>query len=297
MPGVVGLVMNRGRPARIDNLTPVAGELADTPRDDAVRSVVGAPIIVDGATWGAIVALSAEPLPHDTENRLSDFTHLVGGSIATVQARNNLIASRARIVTASDETRRGLERNLHDGLQQRMVALGLSLRALRGAPDIDPAVSTRLTEIGTDLEDVLEEIRNFSRGLHPALLARAGLGPSLRPLARRSPIPATVQVDVDVRPPESVEIAVYFVISEALANAAKHSRASEVQVSVVADDAIVRATVHDDGVGGAALSPGTGLVGLVDRVEAIGGRFSLSSPAGAGTTISIEVPLDGRPLR
>jgi signal transduction histidine kinase len=295
MPSVVGMVVNTGRPARIDNWTRVEGDVADKARDEGLQSVVGAPILVDGATWGAIVGLSAEPLPPDTENRLSDFTHLVAGSIATIQARNNLMASRARIVTASDETRRRIERNLHDGLQQRMVALGLSLRALRGTPDLDAAVSTRLAEIGIELDGVLQDVRDFSRGLHPALLSRAGLGPSLRPLARRSPIPATVDVDIEPRPPESVEIAVYFVVSEALANAAKHSHASEVRVSVVADDAIVRATVHDDGVGGAALAPGTGLIGLVDRVEAIGGRFSLSSPPGAGTTIAIEVPLGRRP--
>jgi signal transduction histidine kinase len=296
VPSVVGMVVNTGRPARIDNWEQVGGDVAEKAREEGLRSVVGAPIVVDGTTWGAIVVLSAEPLPGDTETRLTDFTHLVAGSIATVQARNNLMASRARIVSASDETRRRIERNLHDGVQQRMVAVGLNLRTVRTDPDLDPAVRDRLAEISAELDGVLEEVRNFSRGLHPALLSRAGLGPSLRPLARRSPIPVTIGVDVESRPPESVEIAVYFVVSEALANAAKHSQASELQVSVVADDAMIRATIGDDGVGGAVLMPGTGLIGLVDRVEAIGGRFSLSSPPGAGTTIAIEVPLDGRPL-
>jgi GAF domain-containing protein len=295
-PSVVSTVVNTGRPARIENWMQVEGDVAEKARDEGLRCVVGAPIVVDGAIWGAIVALSPDRLPGDTENRLSDFTHLVASSIATVQARNNLIASRARIVSASDETRRRIERNLHDGIQQRIVALGLSLRALRETSPQQSPVREGLERVGTELEGVLDEIRNFSRGLHPALLSRGGLGSSLRPLARRSPIPVTVEVDVHPRPPESVEIAVYFVVSEALANAAKHSQATEVQLSVVADEVTVHATVSDDGIGGAVLARGAGLIGLVDRVEAIGGRFTLSSPAGVGTTIAIELPLGVRPL-
>jgi signal transduction histidine kinase len=259
--------------------------------EEGFRSVVGAPIKVDGQLWGVIVVLAYDPLPGDSETRLTDFTHLVASSISNVNARNSLIASRARIVTASDETRRRIERNLHDGIQQRMVALGLSLRAVRAGSPLPMRAQAGLDEVARDLEGVLEEIRAFSQGLHPALLSRSGLGPSLRALGRRSPIPVTLNIAKGPRLPQQVEIAVYYTVSEALANAAKHSRASEVLVRVASDQASVRASVTDDGVGGAALTGGSGLIGLVDRVEALGGRLALDSPAGQGTTVSIELPL------
>jgi signal transduction histidine kinase len=209
-----------------------------------------------------------------------------------VHARNKLIASRARIVTASDETRRRIERNIHDGIQQRIVALGLSLRAVREQFSLPDGVERALDDIDTDLDGLLTEIRDFSRGLHPTLLSRAGLGPSLRALARRSPIPVTLEVAADARPPEPIEIAVYYVVSEALANVVKHAQASSVTVAVSVDSAAVKARVADDGVGGAALGGSSGLIGLVDRVEALDGRFQLESPPGHGTTISIILPLE-----
>jgi len=233
-----------------------------------------------------------EKLRDDTETRLTDFTHLVASSISNVNARNNLIASRARIVAAGDETRRRIERNLHDGVQQRLVALGLCLRAvLAGLP---PASEARLglQEVTHDLEGVIEEIRVFSQGLHPALLSRGGLGPSLRELARRAPIQVDLHVPPDRRFPEPIETAVYYVVSEALANATKHSLASGVSIDIVCDAGEVRATVADDGVGGAVLGHGSGLIGLVDRVESLGGRLALASPLGGGTTVSIELPLE-----
>jgi len=239
--------------------------------------------------------VAGEVLHDDTETRLTDFTHLVASSISNVQARNNLIASRARIVTASDETRRRIERNLHDGIQARVLALGLGLRAVRARFPLPPEVQAGLDEVAHDLEGVLEEIRVFSQGLHPALLARSGLGPSLRALGRRSPVRVNLDVAGDARFPEPVETAVYYVVSEALANAAKHSQAAEVSVTVISDATGVRATVADDGVGGAALGGSSGLIGLVDRVEALGGRFALESPVGRGTTLSIELPLAPQP--
>jgi len=281
---VARMVMQTGCAARID----ASGTAAS---NNGLRSVVGAPILVDGALWGVVVVLGDEILHDDTETRLTDFTHLVASSISIVHARNNLIASRARIVTASDETRRRIERNLHDGVQQRLVALGMGLRAVRVRYPVPREVQAGLDEIARDLEGVLEEIRIFSQGLHPALLARSGLGPSLRELARRSPIPVSVDVASQARFPEPVETAVYYVVSEALANTAKHSRATAVSVTVDADAARVRAAVADDGVGGAAVGRSSGLTGLVDRVEALGGRFSLESPPGRGTAISIELPL------
>jgi signal transduction histidine kinase len=292
---VAAEVMETGRAARIDDRTTRPAPNAAAADEEGFRSVVGAPIIVEGALWGVIVVLAGEILHDDTETRLTDFTHLVASSISNVQARNNLIASRSRIVTASDETRRRIERNLHDGIQARVLALGLGLRAVRARFTLPSEVQAGLDEVAQDLEGVLEEIRVFSQGLHPALLARSGLGPSLRALGRRSPIQVNLDVAGDARLPEPVETAVYYVVSEALANAVKHSQAAEVSVAVVLESARVRATVADDGVGGAALARGSGLIGLVDRVEALGGRFTLESPAGRGTTISIELPLASQP--
>jgi signal transduction histidine kinase len=233
---VVRAVHQAGRAARIDDCLDSASSAAAV-----LGSAVGAPIVVDGATWGAIAVLSTDPLPPGTRTRLTDFTHLVASSISNVHARNKLIASRARIVTASDETRRRIERNIHDGIQQRIVALGLSLRAVREQFSLPDGVERALDDIDTDLDGLLTEIRDFSRGLHPTLLSRAGLGPSLRALARRSPIPVTLEVTADARPPEPIEIAVYYVVSEALANVAKHAQASSVTVAVSVDSAAVTA--------------------------------------------------------
>ena len=297
---VAGKVMETGHAARIDDWATLPAPDAEAAAAEGFRSVVGAPIFVEGTLWGVIVVLADEILRDDTETRLTDFTHLVASSISNVQARNNLIASRARIVTASDETRRRIERNIHDGIQQRIVALGLNLRAVRTRSPLPREAQAGLDEVARDLEAVLEDIRVFSQGLHPALLSRSGLGPSLRALARRSPIPVNLDVAGGTRLPEPIETAVYYVVSEALANAAKYSQASEVSVTVLSDQAGVRATVADDGVGGAALGRSSGLIGLVDRVEALGGKFTLESPVGRGTTISIELPpgsqaLDERP--
>jgi signal transduction histidine kinase len=289
-------VMESGRVARVDDWTRLRVPEAQAAGQEGFQSVIGAPIFVNHVLWGVIVVLADEILPRDAETRLADFTHLVASSISNVQARNDLNASRARIVTASDETRRRIERNLHDGIQQRMVALALSLRAVRTHSPLPDEVEVGLDEVAHDLEGVLEEIRVFSQGLHPALLSRAGLAPSLRELARRSPIAVDLDISAGRRLPEQIEIAIYYVVSEALANAAKHSKASAVSVVVESDPARVRCTVTDDGVGGATLERGSGLIGLVDRIEALGGRFTMDSPPTRGTTISVELPLDLQPL-
>jgi signal transduction histidine kinase len=302
---VAARVMATGRASRVA-AAPVPGgsaarEAAGTPAgasgsEQDFRSAVGAPILVDGKPWGVIVVFADEPLPADTETRLTDFTHLVASSISNVHARDNLIASRARIVTASDETRRRIERNLHDGIQQRLLAITLSLRAVSAGAGLVAETAAGLDEVARGLEDVLEEVRVFSQGLHPALLSRAGVGPSLRELARRSPVPVSLRIAPGLgRFAEPVEIGLYYVISEAIANAAKHASASEVSIAVAADADAVWATIADDGVGGATLAGGSGLIGLVDRVEALGGRLTLDSPSGRGTTIRIELPLADRP--
>jgi signal transduction histidine kinase len=273
---IAGEVIRAGRAVRIDD-----GETSD----------VAAPITVDGTTWGVIIVPGEEVLAADTATRLTDFTHLVASSISNVAARDKLIASRARIVSASDETRRRIERNLHDGVQQRILAIALDLRSVRTQYPLPPGARLELEDVTRNLEAVLEEIRIFSKGLHPALLARAGLGPSLRELARRSPVTVDLNVNVAGRFPQPIEIAVYYAVSETLANAAKHSEASLVTVHLSTGPAAASVRVSDNGVGGASLAGGSGLIGLVDRVEALGGRLTVDSPPGEGTTISIELPL------
>jgi PAS domain S-box-containing protein len=277
----------------------VPGELAALIRERGIRSEVGAPVIVEGRVWGALIAGTdgAEPLPPAAEQRVASFAELIATAVSNATTRSELIASRARIVTASDEARRRIERNLHDGTQQRLVALGLDVQALDASIPTDQRdAHSDLERIGREIEAVLEDVRELSRGLHPALLSQAGLGPSLRALARKSPIPVSLDVDIPERPSESIEIAVYYVISEALANAAKHARAAEISVELASSADGIRARIEDDGIGGAEASAGSGLVGLIDRVEALGGRFALDSPPGHGTTILIELPLTAEPI-
>lgn len=285
-------------PARFDSYTESSGELADLIRQRGIRSEVGAPVIVEGGVWGALIAGSDsdETLPWDAELRLARFAELTATAVSNATARSELIASRARIVAASDAARRRVERNLHDGTQQRLLAIGLDLQAARaGIPAELREAQADLERIEREIDAVLEDVRELSRGLHPALLSQGGLPPSLRALARKSPIPVTMDVDITRRPPEAIEIAVYYVVSEALTNAVKHSQASEVSVAVATTRASLHATIEDDGRGGAEASAGSGLIGLVDRVEALGGRFSLHSPQGGGTKVSIELPLSGPP--
>jgi signal transduction histidine kinase len=231
-------------------------------------------------------------LPPDAEQRLADFTELVGTAIANAEAHAELMASRARIVATADETRRRIERDLHDGAQQRLVSLALQLRSAQAA------VPPELAELGAELDRVaaglvgaLEELREIAHGIHPAILAEYGLRSALRVLARRSPIPVDLQVRAEGRLPERVEVGAYYVVAEALTNAAKYAHASAITVAVEATGEVLRVAVRDDGAGGADFTSGTGLVGLKDRVEALGGRISLDSPRGAGTTLQVELPL------
>jgi signal transduction histidine kinase len=292
-PSIMTSVFQTGAPARIDNYGALPGTIARLARSAGFRAAIGAPIVVGGRTWGAIVAFSSrsEPIPERSERRLNEFTELLATGVSNATARAELIASRKRIVAAGDEARRRLERNLHDGTQQRLIALGLDLQRLRATVPADQGgLRAGLQDAERDLAAVLEEVREVSSGLHPAQLSRAGLGPSLRALALKSPIPVEIDVDVDPRPPAEIETAVYYIVSEAITNAIKHSRASVVTVAVARTDDVVRATIADDGVGGAVVDAGSGLTGLHDRVDALGGRFALESTAQRGTTISIELP-------
>jgi signal transduction histidine kinase len=201
-------------------------------------------------------------------------------------------ASRARIVAASDETRRRIERDLHDGAQQRLVSLGLEVQgaAAMTPPELED-LQAQLSRIGEGLTDVLEELHEISRGIHPAILTEGGLGPALKALARRSAVPVELDVRIGHRMPERVEVAAYYLVSEALANAAKHSQASVVTVEVAAEDGVVLLAMRDDGIGGADPTQGSGLIGLSDRVEALGGRIEISSPAGRGTSLLVTIPV------
>jgi PAS domain S-box-containing protein len=271
-----------------------SGELAARLRRPGVRSEVGAPVMVEGLVWGALLASAddPEPLPLGTERRLARFAELIATAVSNETTRSELIASRARIVAAGDEARRRIERNLHDGTQQRLVSLGLDLQAVQTTvPPEQQDTRSGLERIARGIEAVLDDIRELSRGLHPGLLSRGGLRPALRALAQKSPIPVKLDIDFDQRPPEPIELAAYYVVSEALTNAAKHAKASEVSVTAAASDDHLRIAIRDDGIGGAEPSAGSGLVGLIDRVEALGGGFALDSPPGNGTEISIELPL------
>jgi len=289
--GVIAEVRSTGRPARMDTHNDAGGS---TLRDLGLRACVGVPVTVDGQLWGAMVVgtSGADALPADTEDCLKDFAELIGTAIANAHARAELVASRARIVTAADNARRGIERDLHDGAQQRLVTLALQVRTLEMAIPPDPAeLRSRLAGIGDGLRTASDELRELAHGVHPAILSRGGLRPALRDLGRRAPLPVEVNVDVPARLPQAVEIAAYYTVAEALTNAAKHAQASVVTVNVHTDATSLRISVADDGVGGANLDAGSGLVGLEDRVAALGGKLHLSSTVGAGTTLVAEMPL------
>jgi signal transduction histidine kinase len=289
---VTTLVFETGRPARIDNYADTSGPVVEVVRQWGLRSSVGVPISVDGRLWGVMVVSSTrEPLPGDTEARLAAFTELVATAIANAESQAQLTASRARIVAAADDARRRIERDLHDGAQQRLVSLALQLQAARDAvPPEARELAAQLDDMTAEATSALDELRELARGIHPAILAEGGLPLALKALARRCTIPVELDVRADRRLPEPVEIAAYYLVAEALTNAVKHANASTVHVEVDTGD-VLRVRVRDDGRGGARVSDGSGLVGLGDRVEALGGRLWVHSARDAGTTVHAELPL------
>ncbi|HUJ34100.1 MAG TPA: GAF domain-containing sensor histidine kinase, partial [Solirubrobacteraceae bacterium] len=289
-------VQSTGRSARVEGYEGAAGPMSQELRRLGYRGSVGAPVFVEGRVWGVVLASwgTGRVIPPDSEERLTQFTELVATAVANAESRVELITSRARIVAAADQTRRRIERDLHDGAQQRLASLVLRLRTAQA--DVPP----ELRELGAELDravrdgsGALEELQEIARGIHPAILAKGGLGPALKALARRSAAPVQLDVRTTGRLPEAVEIAAYYVASEALTNVAKHAHATAVTVTVEADaaDTVLRVSVSDDGAGGADFTLGTGLVGLKDRVEALGGRILLDSPKHAGTSLRAELPL------
>jgi signal transduction histidine kinase len=295
---VAAAVLSSGRTARVDELEGPPGSVAAAFRGLGMRSATGAPIVVEGNLWGAILAhwRDSQAVPPGTEGRIAQFTQLVATAISNAASRAQLAASRARIVVTADETRRRIERDLHDGIQQRLVTLALRLRTTQD--DIQPAradLLAAMSQAGDELTSILDELREISRGVHPAILSEGGLGPALRSLARRAGVPTALEIDEIGRPPQPVEAAAYYVVSEALTNAAKHANATVVHVNLRVKDTTLRLSIDDDGDGGADPARGSGIIGLIDRVEALGGKLTMRSPPGEGTALVIELPL-GHPL-
>jgi PAS domain S-box-containing protein len=286
-------ILRSGEPTREDDWQGASGPIAAFVRETlGVRSSVGCPIVVEGNVWGALFVHSttAEPLPPATEARLADFTELIATAISNVQARDDLAASRARVVATADEERRRVVRDLHDGAQQRLIhtviTLKLARRALEG--DGGPALDL-VTEALEQAERATAELRELAHGILPRTLTRGGLAAGVDELASRMPVPISVDVSVD-RLPLAVEATAYFVIAEALTNVAKHARADGAEVLVRVEDGTVRIEVRDDGTGGAR-ADGPGLVGLADRLAVLDGRLRIESPAGRGTHVAAEIPL------
>jgi signal transduction histidine kinase len=201
-------------------------------------------------------------------------------------------ASRQRIVEAGDRERRRVERNLHDGAQQRLATLALSLAMLRDSDDTDPATAMLIAQALAELKQAIAELRELARGIHPAILTEEGLPAAVESLADRSPLPVRVAADFNARLPEPAEIAAYFVVSESLANIAKYARASRARVELSRSNGILRVEVRDDGVGGADTARGSGLRGLADRISAMRGSFRVENPPGGGTRVLAEIPCD-----
>jgi signal transduction histidine kinase len=294
-PMAMATVVRTRRPARTDDYAHASPELKERIRRAGIHSSVATPIIVEGHIWGVIVASShGWLLPRESEQRMLNFTELVATAIANAESRSELAASRARIVAASDETRRRVERDLHDGVQQRLVSLALEVRAAQSAlPASITGVQAELSRVVEGLTGTLDELREISRGIHPAILSEGGLGPALKTLARRAPIRVALDVRVEDDLSDGVEVAAYYAISELVTNTAKHAHESTINVAVTSADGVMHIVARDDGIGGADPARGSGLVGLRDRIEALGGTISVRSPNGEGTTVEVTLPLDG----
>ena len=288
-------VLRTSRAARMDSYENAEGTLAARVRELGPRSRVGAPIVVDEHVWGvALVGVSGpEHMPSDIEARIAEFADLLATAIAASTVRAELIASRARIVAAADDARRRIERDLHDGAQQRLIALGLELRAAEACvPDELQPLKEQIGGLVTTVAGVSAEVQEISRGLHPAILSRGGLAPALKTLARRCAVPVDLDVHVDQRLSDAVEVGAYYVVAEALTNAAKHAQASVVEVCAQATGTNLRLEIRDDGIGGAVAGKGSGLTGLVDRVEALGGKMTIQSQPGSGTSLLVNIPIE-----
>lgn len=254
------------------------------------------PVVQDGELLGAIVVdkPAADPVTPAEEKLLADVAAQAGLVLRNVRLIEELRGSRQRLVAAQDAERRRLERNLHDGAQQSLVSVALLLRMARTRlAEADPT-GRAIDQAADQLKAAIEELRELARGIHPAILTERGLGPAISSLAERSPVPTRVDVQLPGRLPATVEGTIYFVVAEALANIGKYAQAGTAQVSVTAADGQIRATVSDDGIGGADPGRGSGLTGLADRIAAVGGTLTITSPPGAGTTLTTTIPQPGQ---
>lgn len=288
------MVFETGEVAALD-YSRATGPIGDRLRRRGISSGIGVPITVDDKPWGAvIVGVTNRSAPPDLRLRLSDFADLVARAVYNSESRAALNRSRARVIAAADQARRAIERDLHDGAQQRIVSLGMDLRAVQATiPNEQSDLRDKLDTAVDSLSQIHTDLQELSRGIHPAILSRGGLAPALKTLARRSPVPVSLQISVSGRLSEPVEVTAYYVVAESLTNTAKYAQASGVNIAARVDDDVLVLSVADDGVGGALPDRGSGLIGLRDRVEAVEGAFSVDSPAGVGTTVRAEIPLTG----
>ena len=290
---IAARVRDTGGAVRVDSFTGASGQIAEEARARGIRSSVGCPIFVGGELWGVIAASSKREaaFPPDMESQMGEFTELVATAVANAVSSGQLAASRARVVAAADEARRKIERNLHDGIQQRLVTLGLELTGVKHAvPPEQPELLAQISDVEDDVRAMIDELREISQGIHPAILSRGGLGPALKALARRSRVPVELSLGTVERLPQSVEAAAYYAVSEALTNATKHADASVAHVDLEVRDGTLQLSIRDDGKGGADHTRGSGIVGLIDRIEALGGTIVVESPPGEGTSIALELP-------
>ena len=291
--GILGQMLRAAAPVRIDDFDEVGGAVAALMRRLGIRSAAAGPIILGGRVWGALTASwpAGASMPAGAEDRVAAFAELVSLAIENAEARQELAASRARLVAAADEARRRIERDLHDGAQQRLVAAALELSVLDRRLERDPTgARTALTRAREHLEGGLGELRDLARGIHPAVLTERGLNAALDALVNLSPVPVDLRVTLPDRLDAPIEATVYFLVSEALTNVAKYAQADAVSVDVMPTDGDLVVTIADDGVGGADPGQGSGLRGLVDRVQAIGGRLQVTSSPGQGTRLRAHLP-------
>ena len=287
-------IVRTGRSARLNFAEEGSGTIAEVLRRDDVNATVGAPIVVDGALWGMIGASwrGNDQPPADAEERLAQFAELLATAVSNAVMRTELAASRARVIAAADESRRRIERDLHDGAQQQLVTLAVALqRAQARIPSALDEVRADVGRVADGLTGAVNELRDLSRGIHPAILTEGGLSPALKALGRRSEVRVKLEVGFEHRLPDHVEVAAYYTVSEALTNASKHANATRVWVSLRVDHDMLRLSIRDDGVGGADANRGSGLTGLRDRIEALGGQIKIESPSGSGTLIEVEIPI------
>jgi len=288
-------IRRSGRTVRVDDYSQLDDKLAGRLRAVGIRSAVGAPIVVAGRLWGAVIAASARPyhLSSDAEERISNFAQLITDALANADAREQLAASRARILKAGDEERRRLGRDLHDGAQQQLVSVVISLQLAKKRWEQDPERASGLVDDALEhTQQAISDLRELAAGIHPSVLTDRGLPAALETLAGRAPVPVELDTELEDRLPSSVETTAYFVVAEALTNVGKYARASRASVGVHVVGEQLEIEVLDDGVGGADPSAGSGLRGLADRVSALHGALTVSSPPGRGTRVHARIALN-----